>query len=162
MCLCGLNFKLAILDLTMTETLMVEENKALVTSTIEEIWNKGNLNSIKNFISPHFVSHHPRNRDEDIHGIEAYKNWIVKIRSAFPDITFEIVNLFANDNQVMFHLRGKATHAGNFGNVAPTYKGINTTVTGIVRLVDKKIAECWGIVDFLAIEQQLGVIAPIG
>src|SRR6188474_1890398 len=115
-CLCGLNFKLAILDLTMTETLMVEENKALVTSTIEEIWNKGNLNSIKNFISPHFVSHHPRNRDEDIHGIEAYKNWIVKIRSAFPDITFEIVNLFANDNQVMFHLRGKATHAGNFGN----------------------------------------------
>lgn len=141
---------------------MSEENKVIVRSTIEEIWNRGNLNSIEDFISPSFVSHHPRNRDEDIHGIEAYKNWIAKIRSAFPDIKFEIVNLFAKDNQVMFHLSGKATHAGNFGKAAPTNKQIITTVTAIIRLADKKIAECWGIADLLGIEQQLGVIAPIG
>jgi hypothetical protein len=49
--------KRAMSDLWITETLMSEENKAIVRSNIEEIWNKGNLNSIENFISSGFVSH---------------------------------------------------------------------------------------------------------
>ena len=62
----------------------------------------------------------------------------------------------------MFHLSGKATHTGRFGITAPTNKQITTTVSGIVRVADKRIAECWEIVDLLGIEQQLGVIGPFG
>jgi len=141
---------------------MSEQNKAIVSQAIEEIWNKGNLNIIGEIISAGFVSHHPRNRDEDIHGIEEYKNRIAKIRGACTDIKVDVLNLFAESDKVICHVRGKATYKGKIETLGPAGKQITTTATAMIRMVDGKIAECWAILDSLGMMQQLGIIAPLG
>lgn len=141
---------------------MSEENKAIVSRAIEEIWNKGNSNIIGEIVSAGFVSHHPRNRDEDIHGVEAYKNRIDKIREACAGIKVDVINLFAEGDQVMCHARGEATYKRDPGNFDTTGKQITATATAVIRMADGKIAECWVIADWLGMMQQLGIIAPLG
>jgi predicted ester cyclase len=138
-----------------------EENKVIVRRAFEEVWNQGNLDILGEIFSASFVSHHPRNRDEDIHGIDAYKNWVLKIRGVCPDLKLDVVNLFSEGNEVMSHLKGQVTYRGRVGNLDPTGKQITSTVTAIIRLADNKIAECWIIADSLGIMQQVGVLAPI-
>ena len=141
---------------------MSEENKAIVSRAIEEIWNKGNSNIIGEIVSAGFVSHHPRNKDEQIYGVEAYKNRVDKIRGACAEIKVDVLKLFAEGDQVMCHVRGEATYKGDLGKSGATGKQITATATAVIRMADGKIAECWVIADSLGIMQQLGIVAPLG
>jgi hypothetical protein len=51
---------------------MSEELKAVVRRFGEEIWHKGNLGAIEEFIAPNYVRHtsHSREGGRDVHGPE--------------------------------------------------------------------------------------------
>lgn len=139
-----------------------EYNKDVVRRCLQDIWNAGNLDAVAALIHPNFLRHHERNPDEDVHGLEGFRKWVSQTRQALPDIKLTIEKILAENNQVMAHLHGRATHKGELKGVMATGNEIEWTVTTIIRLADGKIVECWAIADTLGILQRLGQIPPIG
>ena len=136
----------------------VENNKRVVERCFTDIWNDGNLDAVDELIHPNIVRHHERNQDEDLHGLEEFRAWVSQTGQAFPDLRLTIEQIFGEADRVMAHVRGRATHKGEFIGVPATGSAIEWTATALIRVADSKIAECWVIADTLGILQQLGVI----
>jgi hypothetical protein len=59
-----------------------EENKALARRELEEIFSaKGNLDAAEEIYAPNYISHQPAGA-EDIHGLEAIKQFNAGVRRA--------------------------------------------------------------------------------
>jgi predicted ester cyclase len=135
-----------------------EENKALARRLIEEAWNQGNLAIVDELMVPDHVGHHslvpnqPPSR-------ELYKQFIVRTRTAFPDLHATIEEQIAEGDLVVTRWSVQGTHQGTFWGHGPT--GKQMTVTGIVidRIVDGKAVEGWMEMDTLHQMQQLGMMS---
>jgi predicted ester cyclase len=130
-----------------------EENKAIVRSLFE-VFNKHNLALLDELIAPDYVDH-PR----QLRGLESYKQYLTMFYNSFPDTHETIEGIIAEGDKVCIHLKGTATHTGEYRGLAPT--GKKTTWEGFVvwRIVDGKIVEMLAAVsDELDFLKQLGVI----
>jgi predicted ester cyclase len=74
---------------------------------------------------------------------------------AFPDGHHTIDDLIAEADKVVLRTRTTATHKGEFEGVAPTGRTVEFTGLVVYRIVDDKIAESWGEIDFLRLIREL-------
>lgn len=133
-----------------------DQNKSVVRRCFEDVWSNGNLDAVADLVHPNFIRHHERNQDQDLHGIEGFRRWVVQTRDALSGLRFTVELVFAEGDRVMAHARARATHAGELEGVAATGAEVDYTVTTLVRLADGKIVECWVIADEFGVLQQLG------
>jgi hypothetical protein len=63
-------------------------NKSIALQFVEEVLNKGNLDKIKNLITPNIVWH---GQYKKVKGLKSLKKWISLERSIFSDMQFSIV-----------------------------------------------------------------------
>ncbi len=134
----------------------VEENKAMYRRYIEEVWNKGNLAVLDEIFAPNYVIHEPL--PTGLPQIEALKQRVTMIRTAFPDHQFTIEDMVAEGDKVVARLTIRGTHKGEFMGIAPTGKQLTVREIEFVRFEGGKLAELWPLVDNLGMMQQLGVI----
>jgi steroid delta-isomerase-like uncharacterized protein len=138
-----------------------EQNKALVRQLVEEAINQGNINAIDELLIPDFVEH-----EELPPGIppgrEAPKVLFTMLRSAFPDFKATIEHLIAEGDEIVLHMTWTGTHEGEFMGIPPTGKRISINVIDILGLAEGKFVEHWGVMDSMAMMQQLGVIPAPG
>jgi predicted ester cyclase len=83
---------------------MSEALKARVLEFTEEIWHKGNLDALGDFIAGDYVRHtNPgsRERGVDVHGIQDSRQSIAALRAAFPDIHFADDDTMADGDKVV-------------------------------------------------------------
>ncbi len=134
---------------------MSRDNTLLVGRAIEEIYNRGNLAIVEDYVASDFVIHAPSG---DIHGPAGARQYVAMLRGAFPDFNITIEDQVANGDRVVTRWTAEGTHLGEFQGIPPT--GRHGTFTGIDidRVVDGKVAECWTNTDDLGLMQQLGVI----
>ena len=78
--------------------------------------------------------------------------------AAFPDEQTVFDDQIAEGDKVVSRMTSTATHTGEFQGIPPTGKRITVTGIWIERIAEGKIVERWGVVDMLAVMQQLGVI----
>jgi predicted ester cyclase len=78
--------------------------------------------------------------------------------AAFPDLHFEIDDIFAEEDRVATRMTANATHSGSYLGFPPTGKKINCSVMGIARIEGDKIVEHWGVTDELAMMAQIGML----
>ena len=138
-----------------------EENKALARRLIEEAWNQGNLTVVDELMAPVHVPHHslvgnqPPSR-------EHYKQFIVRTRTAFPDLHATVEDQIAEGDKVVTRWSVQGTHQGVFRGHSPT--GNQMRVTGIVidRIIDGRVVEGWMEMDTHNQMQQLGLTAQPG
>jgi steroid delta-isomerase-like uncharacterized protein len=134
-----------------------EQNKAVVRRLVEEVFNQGNLSMIDELIAPDFVEH-----EELPPGIppgrEAPKQMFAMLQSAFPDFKATIDDLVAEGDKIVIRQTWTGTQKGEFMGIPPTGKRVSIGVIDILRLADGKMAEHWGIMDSMAMMQQLGAI----
>ena len=138
-----------------------EQNKALVRQLVEEVINQGNISMIDELLIPDFVEH------EELppgipSGREAPKVLFTMLRSAFPDLKATIEHLIAEGDEVVLHMTWTGTHEGEFMGIPPTGKRISINVIDILGLAEGKFVEHWGVMDSMAMMQQLGVIPAPG
>ena len=126
-----------------------------VRNFYEDGFNKGNLDSVRPFIAPGFVSHNPI-IGKLSRGYEGYKQLVSIHLNGFPDIRVKIEDMIVNVDQVVVRWRWQGTHRGHFMGVAPT--GLQVTVTGmhIFRIAHGRIAESWVNWDTYGLMQQIG------
>jgi steroid delta-isomerase-like uncharacterized protein len=138
-----------------------EQNKALVRQLVEEGINQGNISVIDELLIPDFVEH-----EELPPGIppgrEGPKVLFTMLRSAFPDLKATIEHLIAEGDEVVLHMTWTGTHKGEFMGIPPTGKSISINVIDILGIAEGKFVEHWGVMDSMAMMQQLGVVPAPG
>jgi steroid delta-isomerase-like uncharacterized protein len=134
-------------------------NKAIVRRAVEKGWNTGDLSVIEELYAPEFVFH-----QEDggaIEGVEAFKQWVQVIHTAFPDIKYTIEAMYADGDKVATRYSATGTHTGDFRGLPPTGKSFNLTGHMIHRIRDGQKIEGWGVWDTVGLLISLGILPPI-
>jgi len=136
----------------------VEQNKTLIETYFQTIWNEGRFAEEPRFVDEHVVVHAPPIPGIP-DGIAGPLAIVGTFRAAIPDIHLVNDDLFGEGATVIQRWTASGTHTGEplFG-VAPT--GARLTMTGIneFRLADGRIVERWGVMDAAGLMRQLGLM----
>ena len=138
-----------------------EDPESVYGRVVEEVINGGNVAALDDLATPEFVEHEelppgiPRNR-------EGVKHFFSLLRTAFPDATATMENLVVQGDMVAARLVVTGTHRGDFVGIPPTGKQVSIQVFDLVRVVDGKMTEHWGLSDQFSLLQQLGAIPAPG
>ena len=82
--------------------------------------------------------------------------------AAFPDMRMNVEDVIASGDKAVARVRVSGTHKGEFMGMPATGKSAAVNLIDITRFGDDGLAhEHWGVVDQLALMQQLGAI-PAG
>jgi predicted ester cyclase len=120
-----------------------EENKAVVRREQEELWNHtGNLDAAEEL--------YPAGQ------AEAARQEAANFRQGFPDVISAIENLIAEGDKVVARWRSRATHQGDYLDIAPTGNQVEFTGISFYRIEGGKIAQSWNIEDQLGLMRQIG------
>jgi len=137
-----------------------EENKAQFRRVYEDLLNGGNLDVAEEVVAPDFFNHEaPLGMDR---GPEGTRGLATMLRTAFPDLHFEIEELIAEGNTVAGRLTMSGTHQGPLMGMPPTGRSMQQAHMHFVRFRDGKAIEHCGVRDDLAMMQQLGVVTLTG
>lgn len=80
------------------------------------------------------------------------------IRTAFPDITYTVEDLIAEDDKVVARWSARGTHTGDFMGIPPTNKRVRFSGIEVIWVVDGRAVKEWGELDRLGLMAQLGAI----
>jgi steroid delta-isomerase-like uncharacterized protein len=138
----------------------LEENKALVRPLMKDVFTKGDLTILDGLVAPDFVLH--GTTGQELRGREAYKQYIITIRKAFPDFHVTIEDMIAEGDKVVCRTTLSGTFKGEFRGILPNNKKVTVWAIRIDRIVNSKIAETWTRTDTLSQMQQFGAIPPRG
>jgi len=133
-----------------------QANLAQMKKFYTEVVNKGNYELMDQLCTPDFIEH------EELPGVEqnldGVKQFFKMYRAAFPDLKFEIEQMFAKDDKVVTYITITGTHKGEFMGNPATGNRINMKGIDIVRFVGGKAAEHWGVTDTMTMMNQIGAI----
>lgn len=139
----------------------LDKNKELVREMIEVMFNQGNAGGGDEFLSPDFIENEELPPGVPA-GREGVKLLTGMLHAAFPDFEATIEDLIAEDDRVVLRMTWTGTHEGEFMGIPPTGNRVSFGVFDIVRIADGRIVEHWGLMDNMALMQQLGVISAPG
>ena len=140
----------------------LEEMKAKIRWAGEEAWLEGNLDALDEVYAADYVWHRPP--FPDTRGIEAVKESIEGMSSAYSDIQFVYEEMVGEDSSIAYRYTWRAKHTGVSPTmpIPPTGKEVTLVGCVVVHIVDGKIVEEFEHSDYLGFLQQLGVIPPLG
>ncbi len=124
---------------------------------LHEIWSTGDTAAVEAVYAVDFVAHFPpSSRMPERCGLEAVRQGIAGIRSAFPDWREHIEELVEEGDRVASRYTSTGTHRGAFWGIAATGRQVRVAEISIYRIAGGKVAEQWCMLDELARMQQLG------
>ncbi len=138
----------------------IEENKALIRRSLEEIWNKGNHDATDTFYAVDGIDHNAPPGSPP--GFGFMKQFHTMVFAAFSDVRVNVKDFIAEGDKVVCRFTASGTHQGEFMGIPPTGKQFTIMEIRIYRVVGGKIVECWGLFDQMGMMQQLGAIPPMG
>src|SRR5437868_7068981 len=94
-----------LVDLPQSETMSVEQNRALVLRFVEAV-NRSDLDILDQVADGEIA--------------QAARRWIGPFRESFPDFSMEIVDLIAESDKVVAHLWCSGTHEGEWHGIPAT------------------------------------------
>jgi steroid delta-isomerase-like uncharacterized protein len=139
------------------ETPSITENKEIARRFMEECWNKGDTDAMRDLIADNCRYHDPV-----FPGVENLPQHIASCRSGFPDLRFTTEDIIGERNEVVVHWTARGTHTGPFLGMQPTNRPCNVSGTSIYRMEGGKIVELWADWNVMTLMEQLGVTAAPG
>lgn len=145
---------LAELDELKAQTELEEQNQALIEKYIAA-WNAYDIQLLDELLDPQFQIYIPSNSENPM-SLEQHKEWIEGIFQAYPDIQYEINELFATGDKVCLRWTCTTTFkVDNAESEAIEKKGVVSAIE-IYRVQNGKIIEEKSEMDALGWNQQLG------
>jgi predicted ester cyclase len=130
----------------------MEENKALIKSFIDEVFNQHDLTAIDKYHSPCLTNDSGKT-------VELFKKYLIALFSGFSDLHVNIEHILAENNFVLVFLNFVGTHKGEFNGRPPTNKPVTIRSADLYRIENDKIVEHWDVVDQLDLLKQTGAIS---
>ena len=138
---------------------MAKDPQSVVRLLIEKGFNGGELDVCDELSAPDLVEHQNFGPNH-ASGAEGVKAVITSLRRAFSDFHLEIEHLAVDGDLVWLHMRGSGTHDGPFMGSEPTGQSMRIHVFDLIRVVDGRMVEHWGVPDRLEALFQLGIARP--
>ena len=122
-----------------------------------DLINAGDIDGFGRQLADDFVE---RN---EVPGIPPTKAGVIQyfqmLLAAFPDLRMDVEDVIASSDKAVARVRVTGTHKGEFMGIPATEKSAAVNLIDITRFGEDGLAhEHWGVVDQLALMQQLGVI----
>lgn len=137
-----------------------EQNMAAARRFYEEVMNKGNFKVIDEVVDASYVDHFVvPGLTPDKAGLTQFMNMY---RAAFPDLQVTVEDIIARGDKVWVYTTSRGTQKGDFMDIKATGKKFDVKGFDIIRFVNGKAVEHWGLNDDLTMLQQLGVIPMPG
>ena len=134
----------------------MSQNAELARRFYREVIGEGRLDAVDEICSEDFVEH------EEFPGLtadrEGVKQFTQLFRGGFPDLHVQVDEVLECGDKIVARVRFRGTHQGEFMGVPASGRPIDVPCIDIVRVVDGKAAEHWGITDAMAMMQQIGAI----
>ena len=136
-------------------TTSVEQNEAVLHQVIELI-DERNLDEAFELYALDYIYHGPGG--QELRGRAGIRGlWEVWL-AGFPDLHSTIEDTVSEGDRVVMRWRIEGTHTGEFLGVPPSNAKVNVGVTGIFRVANGQLVECWDQYDALGMMQQIGAI----
>ena len=119
--------------------------------------NDGDIEGFGAQLADGFVEH------EETPGLAPTRDGVMEFfrmyRAAFPDLQMNPEDVVASGDKVVTRVRATGTHQGEFMGMPATGKSFDVQLIDIIRYDEEGlVAEHWGVVDMLAMMQQLGAV----
>jgi steroid delta-isomerase-like uncharacterized protein len=129
----------------------------LVDRYFNEIMNKGKLDAIPEVMDPNFAFIIPT-QPEPFRGHEGFRGFVQYLRSAFPDIHFDVERQVIEGNKVAARWKITGTHKGEFLGAAGTNRKIEDHGVDIFTIHKGKILTIHVNENDLGLIKQLGIV----
>lgn len=136
---------------------MAPSPETVARRLIEEGFNEGKLDVLDELIAPDMVEHQDHGPDHPP-GAEGMKAVVAGLRTSFSDFRLQIEDLAVAGENVWLRSKGRGTNDGEIMGGPPTGRTMEIDAFDIVRVVDGRVVEHWGLPDRLATLQQLGLM----
>ncbi len=119
--------------------------------------NAGDVDGFAELLADDFVEH------EETPGLAPTKDGVKAFFrmyiAAFPDLRMDVEDIVASGTKVVARVTATGTNRGEFMGMPATGKRINVQLIDIMRFGDDGLVhEHWGVIDALAMMQQLGAM----
>ena len=122
-----------------------------------DLLNAGDVDGFGDLLAADFVEH------EETPGLaptrDGVKEFFQMYLAAFPDLHMDAQDVIATGDKVVARARITGTHRGELMGMPATGKSVDVQLIDIMRFGgDGLVREHWGVIDALAMMQQLGAI----
>lgn len=122
-----------------------------------DLLNAGDVDGFGDLLAADFVEH------EETPGLaptrDGVKEFFRMYLAAFPDLHMDAQDVIATGDKVVARARITGTHRGELMGMPATGKSVDVQLIDIMRFGDDGLVrEHWGVIDALAMMQQLGAI----
>ena len=136
------------------------EQNAATARRLYDLINAGDIEGFARHLADDFVEH------EETPGLAPTKDGVKAFfrmqRAAFPDLRMDVEDVVANGDKAVARVRYTGTHQGSFMGMPASGKSVDVQLIDMFRFGDDGLVrEHWGVLDALAMMQQLGVV-PAG
>lgn len=129
-------------------------------ATLRSMYDRLNADDIDGFgalLADDFIEH------EETPGLAPTKDGVLQFfrmyRAGFPDLRMNLEDVLASGDKVVARARATGTHEGEFMGMPATGRSVDVPLIDIIRFGDDGLAhEHWGVVDTMAMMQQLGAV----
>lgn len=136
---------------------MVDKNKTIARRFLDELWNRGNFIAVDQLLASDYDGH----SSTVIQGPDGAKTFVSRLRVAFPDFQFKIVDQVSEGDKVATRWIISGTHQGEFQGMPPSGKRIEMTGITIFRIACGKLIEGWTNEDTLGMLQQIRAVPSL-
>lgn len=122
-----------------------------------ELLSRGDIDGFGDLLADDFIEH------EETPGLSPTKKGVKAFfgmqRAAFPDMRLDPEDVLVSGDKVVARVRVTGTNQGAMMGMPATGKSVDVQLIDIIRFGDDGLAhEHWGVIDMLAMMQQLGVV----
>jgi serine phosphatase RsbU (regulator of sigma subunit)/predicted ester cyclase len=132
-----------------------QENEALVRRFFEEVWAKGNVAAVDEFMAADYVEHTEHAVPPGARpGRDSVKQRIALYYEALPDWKVTLHDIFGRGDRVAYRWSASGTHLGEWAGLSPT--GLHMTAGGItiLRIAEGRFVEGWASLDISRSEEE--------
>lgn len=131
----------------------MEANKALIRRWYHEMWNGWSEAVADEIVVPDV--RFQGSLGVTVAGISGLREYMRRVREAFPDFHNEIEEMVADGERVAVRVTYTGTHRGEMYGIAPTGRAIRYGGAAFFTIVDGKVREGWVLGDVASLRRQL-------
>lgn len=135
----------------------IQQNKQLIESYFNEVWNKGNIDMLEELITPDYINHAPSIPNPKP-GPEGLRPIIIEMRNGITNLNYDIIDTVITEDKIVARVRVTGIHTGELWGMKPTGKKIDVDQINIEFVRDGKISEHWRITEEYKLLKQLEII----
>lgn len=137
-----------------------EERNLRAVSDVLQYWNMQDVEGILSFYDDD-IRWTNVSLEEVYNGKQEVREFLNRLITAFPDLTFDVVEKFARDDDVSERWYIRGTHQGTFMGIPPTGRYCEIPGISMVRMRDGKFLTDWYLTDALGTLRQMGLMPPL-